>query len=291
MKYLLKKIKHLIEYAAIVILFKIFKLLGYEKSSSFMGQVTENLIKRMSIFNRICKDIKLSSLTIPNSKIEKIALASINNFGRYIAEFQFIHSWTENELNEHVTVVGLENLENLSKKPSLVLTSHHANWEVIVRYFYFRQEKVRVVNRAMNNPYVNKLIFKIRSHKKDFEYIDKNSASKKLIEAIKEKFVIGMLADVKLQGEVMPFLGRNAICTDIIARLHDKYKVDIIPCNVTRVNDTKFILTFHPKVTFKNLRGEEDQYTEMTARINSIYEKWIAENPEQWYWIHNRWKI
>ena len=179
MKSLLRKIKHLIEYVIIALLFKIFKQLGYEKSSYYMGKITEGIIKHMNIFKRICSDIESSSISIPASKVKKIALASINNFGRYIAEFQFIHSWTEAELKKHVKVVGIENLEGISKKPSLVLTSHHANWEVIVRYFYFRKEKVRVVNRSMNNPYVNNLIFKIRSHKKDFDYIDKNNASKK----------------------------------------------------------------------------------------------------------------
>ena len=290
MKYLRKKIKHKIEYFIIVILYGIFRKIGYKKSSDFMGMFAEKLLKRLPIFKRMCNDIRASSLKIPEKKIEKIALASINNFGRYIAEFQFIHSWTKNELEKHVKVLGLENLKTAEKKSTIILTAHQANWEVIVRYFYFRNEKVMIVNRSMNNPYVNKLIFNIRSQKNNFEYVDKNNASKKLIEGIKNKYFIGMLADVKLPGITMPFLGRKAMCSDVIARLHDKYKVNIIPCSVTRVNETNFLLNFHPKVCFDNLRKNEDPYTEMTREINNIYERWIAENPEQWYWIHNRWK-
>jgi KDO2-lipid IV(A) lauroyltransferase len=290
MKYLRKKIKHVVEYIFIALLYKIFRKIGYEKSSHFMGKVTESLIKHLPIFERMCSDIRTSSLKIPASKIKKIALASINNFGRYIAEFEFIHTWTKEEFDKYVKVTGLENLKNLEKKPVIILTSHHANWEIIVRYFYFRNDKVMIVNRSMNNPYVNKLIFNIRSIRKNFEYVDKNSASKKLIEGIKNKYFIGMLADVKLPGIKMPFLGREAMCTDVIARLYDKYKVNIIPCSVTRVKDIQFILAFHPKMDFGKLVNDENPYQEITREVNNVYERWIAENPEQWYWIHNRWK-
>lgn len=290
MRYLSKKIKHIIEYLIIALLYKIFRKIGYEKSSRVMGKLAENLLKHFPIFERMCNDIRASSLKIPEEKIEKIALASLNNFGRYIAEFQFIHSWTKNELAKYVKVKGLENLKNLENKAVIILTSHHANWEIIVRYFYFRNEKVMIVNRSMNNPYVNKLIFNLRSLKKNFEYVDKNKASKKLIEGIKNKYFIGMLADVKLPGIKIPFLGREALCTDVIARLYHKYKVNIIPCSVTRVKGTHFILNFHPKMDLHNLSKDEKLYREITEKMNSVYERWIAENPEQWYWIHNRWK-
>jgi KDO2-lipid IV(A) lauroyltransferase len=291
MKSLSKKIKHIFEYCIIAMLYKMFRQIGYERSSNFMGKTAEKLLMHLPLFKRICVDIKLSSLRIPEDKVKQIALASLNNFGRYIAEFQFIHSWTKKTFNQYVTVVGAENLEQHNKKATIILTSHHANWEVIVRYFYFKKDKVMIVNRSMNNPYVNKLIFDIRSQKKYFEYVDKNSASKRLIDGIKNNYFIGMLADVKLPGKHLPFLGRNAMCTDIIARLYDRYKVNIIPCSVTRVQDTHFIITFHPKLKFNNLKNEEPLNTEITKEINSIYEQWIAQNPEQWYWIHNRWKI
>jgi len=291
MKYCVKRIKHYIEYLLIVVLFKLFKILGYEKSSNFMGQLAVLILSPMPIFKRMCNDIKLSSLRIPEDSIKNIATRSLNNFGRYIAEFQFVHSWSKSDLNKYVKVFGEEHLTNIGKKSSLVLTSHHANWEVIVRYFYFRKEKIRVVNRSMNNLLVNELLFKIRSHKKYFEYIDKNNASKKLIDSILNKYVIGMLADVKLQGKLLNFLGRKAHCSDIIARLYCKYKLNIIPCNVTRVNDHCFTINFHPPVIFNEDDVKNSDYQAMTTQVNKIYEKWIAENPSQWYWLHNRWKI
>ena len=143
----------------------------------------------------------------------------------------------------------------------------------------------------MNNPYVDQLLFKYRSNRKNMEYVDKNNASKKLIEAAQKKILVGILADVKLQGKMISFLGRKAESSDIVARLHDKYNMQIIPTKVERYQNTKFKITFYPPVKFDSEDIKNKDYTAMTVQIHKIYESWIAENPSQWYWLHNRWKI
>ena len=247
--------------------------------------------KKLPLFKKIKKNIELSSLKIPSTKLDMVSSQVLDNFGRYIAEFQFIHNWDKKEFSKYVTVVGEENLKNANKVPSMILTSHLANWEVIVRYFYFKKNNAIIINRPMNNQFVNKILFKYRSNRTNFEYVDKNSASKKIIEAINNKALIGMLADVKLQGKLINFLGRKAQSSDIVARLHEKHKMQIIPTKVERYQKFKFKITFYPPVTFDQDALKNKDYEAMTIQIHKIYESWIAQNPGQWFWLHNRWKI
>ena len=265
--------------------------MGYQKASDFMGKLMIRIGKILPFYKKICNNLRLSSLKIPDDKIDVIATQVLDNFGRYIAEFQFIHSWDKKELEKNVIIEGKEYLENVNKKPTLMLTPHMANWEVLVRYFYFRENKVLIINRSMNNTYVNKLLFEYRSKCPNFDYVDKNHASKKIIEAASKNILIGMLADVKLQGEQIDFLGRKAESSTIVARLHLKYKMEIIPVKLERLQHCKFKITFLPPIKFNQLDVKNSDLKAMTMDIHKVYENMIAENPGQWFWLHNRWKL
>ena len=70
------------------------------------------------------------------------------------------------------------------------------------------------------------------------------------------------------------------------AQLAFKYNLPLVPVYIERSENDKFILKFHEEIKPNDYKNK----TELTKKLNSILEKMIISNPDQWIWTHNRWK-
>ena len=111
-----------------------------------------------------------------------------------------------------------------------------------------------------------------------------------IIKAIKNGEHIGMLVDQKQNdGIAVPFFGKDAMTASAIANLALKFNCQLVPTEVIRVKGPKFkVKIYDPIILEKTGDQEKDIYNTM-VKINSILEGWIRKNPEQWFWVHNRW--
>jgi KDO2-lipid IV(A) lauroyltransferase len=112
-----------------------------------------------------------------------------------------------------------------------------------------------------------------------------------LIKAIKSGNSIAMLVDQKMNdGIEVPFFGKPAMTANAIAKLSLQYNYPIIPCQIIRTKGSYFKAVIHPPIDYsKSGEAEKDCYNIM-LKINQVIEGWVRENPEQWFWFHNRWK-
>ena len=88
------------------------------------------------------------------------------------------------------------------------------------------------------------------------------------------------------QGIKSNFFKYEAFTTTIPAQFVKKFKCKIVPIYIERVKGTKFKLTIHEPLVYLNHESIES----ITLNLNSLLEKLILKNPEQWIWSHNRWK-
>ncbi len=101
------------------------------------------------------------------------------------------------------------------------------------------------------------------------------------------------MVDQKITGGLdIPFFHKNALTSPSPAKLALKYKLPLIPARIIRKNK-KFQFEFRvdniiePSVNYKN---DDQTIIKITQKINKIIESWVTEYPEQWFWVHDRWK-
>ena len=86
------------------------------------------------------------------------------------------------------------------------------------------------------------------------------------------------------------FFGELAATTPIIPLLANKTGVAIIPIRMLRLSDNTFKVIIEPELVFKDIPDRQEYMRINTRRCNEVIEQWIKHDPEQWFWVHNRWK-
>jgi KDO2-lipid IV(A) lauroyltransferase len=200
-----------------------------------------------------------------------------------------ISELTEKDIEKYVKVVRKENLPKDDSRPSILLTGHFGNWEVLVRQFENFVNHPYVVYRKQNNPFLEKFFQSLRLSNGKLSFVEKGALARKLPEIVSKKATLGLLCDLKEDGLHANFLGRKAKIGLSVAKLICKYNFRIIPVRVDRYNKHYFNINVYPEMKFSKKDLEEKNYEKITLQIYKMYENWIAEHPSNWYWVHNRW--
>ena len=147
------------------------------------------------------------------------------------------------------------------------------------------------VYRAFNNKYVDDLLRKIR-FKYGVNLIKKGSdGAKECIKALKNKENLGMLIDQKMNdGLPISFFNKLAMTAPAIAKFSLKFKCQIIPALCVRTKGVRYKIEYFKPIKYSFLKklGTEEK---IMLYLNKIIEGWILKYPEQWIWVHDRWKI
>lgn len=216
----------------------------------------------------------------------QVVRAMFKNLGRSFAELMRLYHGDEG-IFKRISFKGLDNFYKAkeSGKGIIFLTGHCGNWELLAIAFGRLVEPIGVVARPLNNPRFNRFIEGIRTRYGN-HVIYKKGAVKEIIRALRENRAVGILMDQsvgKSEGVLIDFLGRPAWTLRMPALIAKKTGAKILPTFIKRETDGHFI-EIGPEV---ELTGDE---VEDTRRLSSCIEKYIIENPEEWLWIHRRWK-
>jgi KDO2-lipid IV(A) lauroyltransferase len=287
-----KKIKYLIEYWLVLLIFNITSIIGLENSAKSLGFILKK-IKNLLSFTKIARqNIKLV-YNLPIAEQEELIDRIYDNFGRFLAEIASLRSMDIKAIQGKITINGMEHIHHLQQKqqPFFIFTAHIANWEFALAALTTIYPNSAVVHRVTNNPYINDLISAQRK-KFGISLIPKGpEGGKGLIKNLKEKRTIAMLVDQKMnEGIKVPFMGQNAMTSDGLAKLALSFHYPIVPLQIVRINNSSNfnINIFKPlKITPSNNK-EQDIYN-ITLAMNQTIEQWINANPDQWLWFHRRW--
>lgn len=290
MKKFLKKIKYKIEYFIFILAIKLLKLLGIDNAANICGFLARYIGPIFSVTNTAKKNLHLVFGVNINQRLMINKLW--DNFGRFIGEFPYIHDMDEFELNKRVKIEGLHHLEefNCVKQPFILFSGHFANWDLAIRVITKFYNKFGIVYRKANNPYVNEIINNLRKGK-DIYLIPKGfKGSKDLLKAIKSRFSIAILPDQKMnEGISVPFFSHPAMTPVSIARLALNFNYPIVPCQIIRNKGSYFTVVISSSLSIYRTGDNKKDCYNIMLKINQILERWVLDNPEQWFWFHNRW--
>ena len=234
-------------------------------------------------------------------EISKIAKKAYANLGRSIAFNLLILTGriSDKEILEMIETenwsVFKKHIEN-SEKRTLAITGHIGNWELIPQFVALNiSNKIHVIARETTNSLIEKKIITPLRRRFGVNVFYKKNVMLPMIRALKKGDLVGILIDQNLNNRMhvkAPFFNREVNCTPTPALLQIRYKADVWPIFMihTPSNQFKFIIE-DPIPWDVNHRPEEEQVIELTRRHQATIEKMIRAYPDQWFWMHNRWKL
>ena len=285
----MKKLIYFIEFIIVYIFFIFFKLLGYRVSSN-LGYLIGKIFGPMFRSKKLIVDnLKKSNISIKQNYIE-VASNVLGNYGRIFSEYPFLKSFRKGKLNKFIEISGKNYLENIlkEKKRVVFVSGHFNNFELMAMQLEKLGIELSAIYRPLNNIFLNKIMEKIRKN-----YICKNQIKKgmagtrQIIKNLKKGSSVALMIDQRVrEGSKVKFFGNLASTTTIPAQLIKKYKCELVPIYIERKDKYYFKMHISKPINVSSKKTTE----EITLFLNSILEKMILKNPEQWIWTHDRWK-
>lgn len=228
------------------------------------------------------------------SEITRIAKGVYLNLGNILAEFFEIPSLTPENMCNWVEFEGLEHYEQaLSKgKGILFYTAHFGNWELGAACLGLQNIRVYIIYRALDNPVLENFVAWFRSYT-GHKVVPKGGASRKIVELLKKNDMIGVLIDQNVswrEGVFVTFFGRPASTTKRFVALALQTGAAVVPVFVVRQPNGKYRIIINKEVAIKKTGNDEADLFQNTQICTSIIEDMVRKYPEQYFWLHQRWK-
>ncbi len=291
----MKSIKYFFEFFLVIIFFFIFKIIGLKNSSNlscFIFKVIGPLLRNK---NKIKSNIQIALPNIKKNKEKEIINKMWCNYGRVFAEYMHLKKLRDNNF-KYIKINHVNRLEELRKrnKPILFFSGHFANFELLAMIIEEKKFQVSAIYRPLNNFFLNPLMEYLRKKYLCNNQIPKSIPGKGkegtriLIDKIKSKKNIAIMIDQKVsQGIKCKLFAKDALTTNIPAQLALKHGYLLQPLKIKRHNQVNFEIDVCDTL---EINTNDDQYS-ITRKINQILEKMILDNPDQWIWTHDRWRI
>lgn len=249
----------------------------------------------------VCSFIPTTYLVLRNLKFAmpekslleryKIMFGVWYNLGRFVGEYFYIYNMEMGKIFKYVHISdeskeNIEEIKNLSGG-SLIFSAHYSNWEAGLRALNESGIKLNVVFRRLNSDLVEPRYSCELREKLGIKMIAKqDNAGLKIIKALKRGETVLILADQRDSGgDLINFFGKKAYTNKTIHALASKMKIPVYAARVVRNGNTvKF------NIDMKKFEYDGFSEEEFLQGINNVLESWIREYPEQWFWVHNRWR-
>lgn len=217
------------------------------------------------------------------------------NLGAQLAEFCKMSGYSRRTAEQIIHYDGLSNyLQARDRgKGVLVLTAHLGAWELSSYFHSLVGHPMGLLIRRLDNPRIDRFVNRIRCRHGNW-VVHKDDFARGLITAMRSGQTVGILMDTNMtppQGVFVPFFGRLACTASGMARIAGKTGAAVLPGFLLRdEHDHGYTLHFGEELTLTDTGNAEADSTTNTARFTAELERYIRLYPEQWLWVHRRWK-
>ena len=221
---------------------------------------------------------------------------AFQHLGRHLAEVCLMTRYTESFAQAHVMrYEGLQHFLNAQQagKGVLVLTGHLGAWELSSFLHSLLGQPMGIVIRRLDNPLLDRFVNGIRC-KHGNRILHKDDFARGLLRAMARGETVGILMDTNMtppQGVFVPFFGVEACTASGLARVARKTGAAVLPgFLVWDENEDRYILRFGECLALQHTDDAEQDALHNTALFAQVTEQYIRQYPEQWLWLHRRWK-
>ncbi|MBZ5576408.1 MAG: lysophospholipid acyltransferase family protein [Acidobacteriia bacterium] len=232
------------------------------------------------------------SMALPEATDERrreIADGVFHSIARLLVTFAKFPAMRRENLERWVRAEGYEHVEQARRagKGILFATAHLGNWELSAFAHAWFAAPMNVVARPLDNPWIDAMVERRRALSGNRIILKKDSA-RAILKALAANEAVGILIDQNAaldSGVFVDFFGVPASAGSGFAKLAAHSGAAVIPgFALWSAEERRYVLRFYPPVPISGDAGRDTQ--ELQARLEAV----IREHPDQWLWIHRRWK-
>ncbi len=288
--------RHFLEYASVWLL---VRLLGFLPRRLARGCATLIALSFGAVHPRL-KRVGMRNLEIAfpdktKAQRRRIVRGVFVSLGRQLAEFCRFPSYTRQNVSRIAVYEGFENYQSAHQRGRgvLFLTAHLGGWEIGSFVHSLQGHPLRVVVRRLDNPYLDRLVERYRTLHGNLTF-EKQEFARGLLAAMKAGETVGLLMDTNMtppQGMFVPFFGVPACTGSGLARVALHTDAAVVPAfTIWDSVIGKYRVQFDPAVTLIRTGNDEADVLANTALFTKVIEDYVRRYPDQWLWIHRRWK-
>jgi len=290
-----KSFRHNLAYAGVLILITFFRVIP-RREGIFLGRALAIVFYALAREHRE-NTIRHLTMAFGDEKsaaeIRRIARHVFLHFATAGVDAIRIPVYIKKGIDRYITTKNLHHLEKAhnDKKGFLLLTGHYGNWELMGAWVAQKKFQPHVVGAALSNPKLNKLMVDTRNEA-GYINIERGNATRGIIKAIKDGFPVALLIDqdTRAKGVFVDFFGIKAHTPIGPAVLAATMGVPLIPMAMHLKKDLTYEMESFEPIYYIDTGDKEKDIITFTQKCSDVYEQMIRRHPEQWVWMHRRWK-
>lgn len=256
---------------------------------------------------RIRRRVAIDNIAIAYPELSRtastrLARASLRHMGRTIIEFTLFPFFRRESVPQFFDFQGLEHLEVAfaKNKGVLMLSLHIGNGDLGVAALSRMGWPVSLISKTFRTKWLNDLWFGMRA-KHGTQFISPEKSSFQILRALKAKRVIFFVLDQFMGPPIgcrTKFFGRETGTAMGLALMAERSGAPVVPAYIYRQNNGRHMIVFEPEIPWQEIsrpgQRPDQVHDENIASMTQIYtdriEAIVRRHPEQWMWIHRRWK-
>ena len=285
-----------LEYASVLILLKFLGLLPRSIARGAGVCIARCLFAvRPRLREAADFNLRLAFPELPAPARREILQRMVRHLGWMVAEFARFPRYTRKNIEEAIILDGFENFATAERrgKGVLFLTGHMGAWELKPFAHALYNTPLHFLVRPIDNPRVDEMVNHYRCLSGN-RPIRKNESARAVLRVLRQGGVVGVLADqnaIPSEAVFVDFFGVPAATTSGIARLARRTEAAVVP--VYSYWDSqigKYRLRYEPALDLTATDDEESDIRSYSVRFNQVIEDYVRRFPDQWLWVHRRWK-
>ena len=241
------------------------------------------------------RNLRLAFPDLSLSERRRLLRGCFQNLGRLLGVFSQFANANPQTLKRIIDCEGLEHLDaaQRSGRGVIVFTGHVGAWELVSFALSLFDYPFSFLVRRIDNPRIETLIDGARTRLGN-RTINKTSAAREMLRIMRAGGTLGILVDLNTldrEGIFVDFFGVPASTTFMLAKLALRTGADVLPVFVPWDEQRRrFVLMIDGPLVVDRTGDEEEDVRRLTQSFTSVVEDYVRRYPDQWLWIHRRWK-
>jgi len=286
------------EKIAVGVFVTLFKLIGLFPRTWTVG-MADFLGRMLFCVDKKHRDIAIDNLTYAfghekqPEEIKKIARQVFINLAKVVFEVGWSLHLKESQFAEHFKINGFHHMKNAHEKGKgvLALTAHFGNWELLSIIGSIIKFPINIVVRPLDFKPLDHFIFNLRT-RFGGKIIPKERSIHTIIRSLRRGEIVLLLMDQNVdwyEGVFVDFMGHRACTSKGMALLALKTGAPVVPVFMVR-EKSGFRAEFGPEIFTVKTGDRQKDIENNTQEYNRVMENFIRRYPDQWFWVHQRWK-
>jgi Kdo2-lipid IVA lauroyltransferase/acyltransferase len=229
-----------------------------------------------------------------DARVQATARGVYAHFGTVLLDLLWMEGRRAEDLLALCDIDGVEHLQAARAEGHGVIapSAHFGNWELQAAASVPLVGHVSMIARPLDNPVLDRRLARLRTAGGNTVFY-KQKAIARVLTALRHGDIVAILIDQNVQakdGIFVRFFGRPACTTTVAAAIALKTSCAIVPVHCILQRNGRYRMVYGPRVDWAGTGRRDEDVEALTQHMTTIIEGWVRENPEQWLWLHRRWK-